>query len=70
MTKKMMATINQINLDEQIWICLAKDVCPNCKKPDLIVENQSNFTAIITCSRCLAKYQMSPIRSRGAKKIN
>lgn len=68
--QKMMQAKNQTNLDEQTWVCLAKDVCPNCGTHDLMVENKPNFTAILTCPGCLAQYQMSAIRSRGVKQIS
>ncbi|ACK67286.1 hypothetical protein PCC8801_3315 [Rippkaea orientalis PCC 8801] len=60
----------QVFGDLGVWETLALDSCPECGTKGLNLQNQSELAAILTCPLCRAQYWMSPIRRKGAYKLN
>lgn len=65
-----MNTVIGVNIDLKLWASLALDTCPECGSHGLILQSQAELAAILTCPECHSKYWISPIRNRGAWKIN
>ncbi|MEA5509352.1 hypothetical protein VB715_06195 [Crocosphaera sp. UHCC 0190] len=59
-----------VTVDLNLWATLALDTCPDCENHGLTLNSQAELAAILACPKCGATYWISPIRNRGAWKIN
>lgn len=59
-----------VEVDLKLWALLALDTCPDCANQGLTLQSQAELAAILTCPACGSKYWISPMRNRGAWKLN